>query len=138
MRIDNLRVLIIDGHLAIARGLKALVEEIPGLCVVGLATLGMPVEFGLFAWQLNTYLILPSYMTGTVAVIVTTATLSFAAFVLPLLDAVRRRARPRTAATWTLLAIAAGGLASGLLLVERGTKAGQGNVMWGAAAAQFG
>jgi DNA-binding response OmpR family regulator len=40
MRIDNLRVLIIDGHLAIGRGLKALIEEIPGLCVVGLATRG--------------------------------------------------------------------------------------------------
>jgi two-component system response regulator DesR len=40
MRIDNLRVLIVDGHLAVARGLKALVEEIPGLCVVGVATRG--------------------------------------------------------------------------------------------------
>ena len=40
MRIDNLRVLIIDGHLAVGRGLKALIEEIPGLCVVGLATRG--------------------------------------------------------------------------------------------------
>ncbi len=34
------RVLIIDGHLAVGRGLKALIEAIPGLCVVGLATRG--------------------------------------------------------------------------------------------------
>jgi DNA-binding NarL/FixJ family response regulator len=40
MHIDNLRVLIIDGHLAVGRGLKALIEEIPGLQVVGLATRG--------------------------------------------------------------------------------------------------
>lgn len=40
MRIDNLRVLIIDGNIAVGRGLKALIEEIPGLCVVGLATRG--------------------------------------------------------------------------------------------------
>ena len=36
----NLRVLIIDGHPAVGRGLKALVGEMPGLCVVGLATRG--------------------------------------------------------------------------------------------------
>ncbi len=40
MRIDNLRVLIVDGNLAVGRGLKALIEEIPGLIVVGLATHG--------------------------------------------------------------------------------------------------
>src|SRR5262249_17518584 len=40
MRIGKLRVLIIDGHLGIGRGLKALIEEIPGLQVVGLATRG--------------------------------------------------------------------------------------------------
>jgi len=40
MRIDNLRVLIIDGHAAVGRGLKALIEEIPGLRVVGLVTRG--------------------------------------------------------------------------------------------------
>jgi DNA-binding NarL/FixJ family response regulator len=40
MSTEYLRVLIVDGHLAVARGLKALVEAIPGLCVVGLATRG--------------------------------------------------------------------------------------------------
>jgi DNA-binding NarL/FixJ family response regulator len=40
VRIDNLRVLIVNGNLAVGRGLKALIEEIPGLCVVGLATRG--------------------------------------------------------------------------------------------------
>lgn len=40
MRIDNLRVLIVDGNLAVGRGLKALIEEMPGLIVVGLATHG--------------------------------------------------------------------------------------------------
>ena len=35
-----LRVLIIDGHLAVGRGLKALVGEMPGLHVVGLSTRG--------------------------------------------------------------------------------------------------
>jgi len=40
VRIDNLRVLIVDGNLAVGRGLKALIEAIPGLCVVGLATRG--------------------------------------------------------------------------------------------------
>ena len=40
MRIDNLRVLIVDGNLAVGRGLKALIEAIPGLIVVGLATRG--------------------------------------------------------------------------------------------------
>jgi DNA-binding NarL/FixJ family response regulator len=35
-----LRVLIIDGHPAVGRGLKALVGEMPGLHVVGLATRG--------------------------------------------------------------------------------------------------
>src|SRR4051794_30535692 len=40
MRIDGLRVLIIDGHVAVGRGLKALIGEIPGLRVVGLATRG--------------------------------------------------------------------------------------------------
>jgi DNA-binding NarL/FixJ family response regulator len=34
------RVLIIDGHLAVGRGLKALVQEMPGLQVVGLCTSG--------------------------------------------------------------------------------------------------
>ena len=37
---NSLRVLIIDGHPAVGRGLKALVSEMPGLCVVGLATRG--------------------------------------------------------------------------------------------------
>jgi two-component system response regulator DesR len=36
----SLRVLIIDGHLAVGRGLKALVDEMPGLRVVGLCTRG--------------------------------------------------------------------------------------------------
>jgi DNA-binding NarL/FixJ family response regulator len=36
----SLRVLIIDGHLAVGRGLKALVDEMPGLHVVGLCTRG--------------------------------------------------------------------------------------------------
>src|SRR5689334_18672398 len=40
MGINKLRVLIIDGHVAVGRGLKALIEEIPGLRVVGLATRG--------------------------------------------------------------------------------------------------
>src|SRR5215213_759328 len=40
MQPDLVRVLIIDGHLAVGRGLKALIEAIPGLCVVGLATRG--------------------------------------------------------------------------------------------------
>ena len=40
MSINNLRVLIIDRHFAVGRGLKALIEEIPGLRVVGLATRG--------------------------------------------------------------------------------------------------
>jgi DNA-binding NarL/FixJ family response regulator len=40
MAIDKLRVLIIDGHVAVGRGLKALIEEIPGLRVVGLVTRG--------------------------------------------------------------------------------------------------
>jgi DNA-binding NarL/FixJ family response regulator len=35
-----LRVLIIDGHPAVGRGLKALVDEMPGLRVVGLASRG--------------------------------------------------------------------------------------------------
>jgi DNA-binding NarL/FixJ family response regulator len=34
------RVSIIDGHLAVGRGLKALVQEMPGLQVVGLCTRG--------------------------------------------------------------------------------------------------
>jgi DNA-binding NarL/FixJ family response regulator len=34
------RVSIIDGHLAVGRGLKALVKEMPGLQVVGLCTRG--------------------------------------------------------------------------------------------------
>jgi DNA-binding NarL/FixJ family response regulator len=36
----GLRALIVDGNLAVGRGLKALIEEIPGLRVVGLATRG--------------------------------------------------------------------------------------------------
>lgn len=40
MRAENLRVLIIDGHLAVGRGLKALVREMPGVRVVGLCTRG--------------------------------------------------------------------------------------------------
>jgi DNA-binding NarL/FixJ family response regulator len=40
MSVGGLRVLIIDGHLAVGRGLKALVEEMPGLHVVGLCTGG--------------------------------------------------------------------------------------------------
>jgi NarL family two-component system response regulator LiaR len=35
-----LRVLIIDGHPAVGRGLKALIDEMPGLRVVGLTTRG--------------------------------------------------------------------------------------------------
>ena len=38
MRANGLRVLIIDGHLAIGLGLKALVQAMPGLRVVGLYT----------------------------------------------------------------------------------------------------
>lgn len=40
MSFSTLRVLIIDGHPAVGRGLKALVGEMPGLRVVGLATRG--------------------------------------------------------------------------------------------------
>jgi DNA-binding NarL/FixJ family response regulator len=40
MSLERRRVLIIDGHLAVGRGLKALVEEMPGLQVVGLCTRG--------------------------------------------------------------------------------------------------
>ena len=40
MMAPALRVLIIDGHPAVGRGLKALVGEMPGLHVVGLATRG--------------------------------------------------------------------------------------------------
>lgn len=40
MRDSSLRVLIIDGHPAVGRGLEALVGEMPGLHVVGLATRG--------------------------------------------------------------------------------------------------
>jgi DNA-binding NarL/FixJ family response regulator len=40
MTSSSLRVLIIDGHPAVGRGLKALVGEMPGLRVVGLATRG--------------------------------------------------------------------------------------------------
>ena len=40
MSLERRRVLIIDGHLAVGRGLKALVEEMPGLRVVGLCTRG--------------------------------------------------------------------------------------------------
>jgi DNA-binding NarL/FixJ family response regulator len=40
MSVDGLRVLIIDGHPAVGRGLKVLVEEMPGLRVVGLCTRG--------------------------------------------------------------------------------------------------
>jgi hypothetical protein len=101
----------------------------------GLTMLGMPVEAGLFAWQRNTYLALPRYVTSTWMALVIVTVLSFAAFVLPLADALRRRTRPSSAATWTLLAIAVAGLACGVLLVEQGRKAGQGNVMWSAAAA---
>jgi len=40
MQSDYLRVVIVDSHLGVARGLKALVEAILGLCVVGVATRG--------------------------------------------------------------------------------------------------
>jgi DNA-binding NarL/FixJ family response regulator len=39
MHRNSLRVLIIDGHPAVGRGLKALVNSMPGLRVVGLACL---------------------------------------------------------------------------------------------------
>jgi len=37
---NSLRVLIIDGHPDVGRGLQALVDEMPGLHVIGLATRG--------------------------------------------------------------------------------------------------
>ena len=40
MRASGLRVLIIDGHVAVGLGLKALVQAMPGLRVVGLCTRG--------------------------------------------------------------------------------------------------
>ena len=40
MHATERRVLIIDGHPAVGRGLKALVEEMPGVRVVGLCTRG--------------------------------------------------------------------------------------------------
>jgi len=101
--------------------------------VLGLPTLGLPVEPGFFAWQRNTDLHLPWDVARTGVLVVSVLTLSFAAFVLPLADLLRRRPRP-SPSTLLLAAIALLGVGCGLLLVEQGRKAGQGNVMWSAAA----
>jgi hypothetical protein len=100
--------------------------------VFGLPSMGMPLEPGFFAWQRNTSVLWPLVVESTPALLVLVVTLAFAAFLLPLADALRRP--PRWDAGARLVgAIALAGVLFGVLLVERGSKAGQGNVMWTAA-----
>ena len=99
----------------------------------GLPSMAMPIEPGFFAWQRNTDLGWPWYTESTALLLAVVVPLSFAAFALPLFDALRRRVRP-DAGTLLVGAIATAGIAFGVLLVEQGRKAGQGNVMWTAAA----
>lgn len=101
--------------------------------VFGLPSMGMPVEPGLFAWQRGTSLFWPLLVPTTAGLVALAAAAAFAGFLLPLLDAARRR--PRLDAGAGLLgAVAVAGILFGVILVEQGRKAGQGNVMWTAAA----
>lgn len=101
--------------------------------VFGLPTMGMPVEPGFLAFQRNTEVLGPWMLESQAALVVLVVALSFAGFVLPLVGALRRRPRP-DAGAWLLGAVAIAGVLFGVLLVEQGRKAGQGNVMWTAAA----
>jgi hypothetical protein len=101
--------------------------------VFGLPTMGMPVEAGFLAFQRNTAVLGP-WMPESQAMLVTlVVVLSFAGFVLPLVAAMRQRPR-LDAGAWLVGAVAVAGVLFGVLVVEQGRKAGQGNVMWTAAA----